>query len=237
MIVYPAVDLRHGRVVQLIGGRPEAERLSLDDPVAVAEGFVAAGFRHLHLVDLDAALGEGSNLTEVEAIVEKVTVPVQVGGGIRDKDMMAAILAIGAARVIVGTRAITDSEWLAEVSRDHPQQVVVAADVRNEEIVTHGWQSRSGIVAGEFLARVSELPLGGLLITDVNREGSLGGINVDLFARLNGATDLPIIAAGGVGSMQDLRSLDSAGIAGAVIGTALYTGAVEPGVVAKEFVG
>ncbi len=235
MIVYPAVDIRQGRVVQLIGGRPEAERISLDGPVAVAEGFISAGFRYLHVIDLDAALGDGSNRGDVEEIVRAVDAPVQVGGGIRDTEAARTALDSGASRVIVGTRAINDLDWLADISRDRPKQVVVAADVRGDEIVTHGWKKGSGISAIDYLARVSDLPLAAMLVTDVNREGSLGGIDAGLFTRLGNATDLPLIAAGGVGSMEDLRSLDSAGAAGAVVGTALYTGAIDPGAAAREF--
>lgn len=235
MIVYAAIDLRGGRVVQLIGGRPDAERLSLPDPVAVAERFVADGFRCLHVVDLDAALDEGSNRADVRAIIEAVGVPVQVGGGVRDTDALGHVLDAGASRVVVGTRAVTDFDWLVEVSSSHPQKVLLAADARDGVIVTHGWRRSAGLEITDFLARVGDLPLAGLLVTDVSREGSLRGINADWFALLAQSTDLPIIAAGGVGSMQDLRDLADADIAGAIVGTALYTGAIDPGVATKEF--
>ncbi len=235
MIVYAAIDLRKGRVVQLIGGRPESERINLPDPVDVARRFVAYGFQHLHVVDLDAALGEGSNLDAVRALIAAVDVPVQFGGGIRDADSLRAALEAGAARVMVGTRAIRDFDWLAEVSREHPQRVLVAADIREHQILTHGWRRASGVALDAFLERVSALPLAGLLVTDVGREGSLGGIDAKLFAGLAAATDLPLVAAGGVGSIDDLRALDRAAVAGAVVGTALYTGAIEPGAAAKEF--
>ncbi len=237
MIVYPAIDLKAGRVVQWIGGRPESERLSLPDPVAVSRRFLKAGFAALHLVDLDAALGQGSNRRELRAVIEAARVPVQVGGGIRDRAAIDAWLAAGASRVIIGTRAVTDPAWLRETIVAFPGRLLVAADVRNGEVVTHGWTRSSGRTIEEFLATVEDLALAGLLITDVGREGSLRGIDAPLFTHLVSTTTLPIIAAGGIGDIDDLRALDGAGIAGAVVGTALYTGAVDFGAVAEEFQG
>lgn len=237
MIVYPAIDLKAGRVVQWIGGSPESERLSLPDPVAVSRRFLQAGFAALHLVDLDAALGKGSNRRELRAVIEAAGVPVQVGGGIRDRAAIDAWLAAGASRVIIGTRAVTDPAWLRETTVALPGRLLVAADVRDGEVVTHGWTRSSGRTIEEFLATVEDFALAGLLITDVGREGSLRGIDAPMFANLANATTLPIIAAGGVGDIDDLRALDGAGIAGAVVGTALYTGAVDPGAVAEEYQG
>jgi phosphoribosylformimino-5-aminoimidazole carboxamide ribotide isomerase len=235
VIAYAAIDLRGGRVVQLIGGLPERERLSLPDPVAVARRFAEQGFGALHVVDLDAAFQHGSNAAQVEAIIDAVDVPVQVGGGVRDDGSLQRWLDAGAARVIVGTRAINDPDWLAAAARRHPERLVVAADLRDDVIVTHGWTRSSGLPLGDFLAGAGTLPLAGLLVTDVGREGRLEGVDGALFARLAAATRLPVIAAGGIGSLQDLYDLAGAGVAGAVIGTALYTGAVEPRLAAQEF--
>jgi phosphoribosylformimino-5-aminoimidazole carboxamide ribotide isomerase len=235
MIAYAAIDIRDGRVVQLIGGRPERERLSLPDPVAVAAGFTAAGFKALHLVDLDAALGEGSNRPLIEAVIGSTEIPVQVGGGIRNRAAVAAWLEVGAARVIVGTRAVTDPSWLAEVAAEHPERIVVAADVDGEQVVSHGWTRSTGLPVGDFLGRLTGLPIGGLLVTDVSREGRLEGVDARLFQRLAMSTALPVVAAGGVSSIDDLRQLEAAGARGAVVGTALYTGGVDPVATAKEF--
>jgi phosphoribosylformimino-5-aminoimidazole carboxamide ribotide isomerase len=236
MIAYAAIDLREGRVVQLIGGRPEQERLRLaDDPVAVAVRFASLGFRALHVVDLDGALDSGSNHDEARRILAAVDIPVQIGGGIRTDQDIDAWLDAGAARVIVGTRAISDPDWLAAAAARHPGRVVAAADLRGEMVVSHGWQRDSGVPVGDFLPLLASLPLAGLLVTDVGREGSLGGVDAALFRRVAGATPLPLIAAGGIGSIEDLRSLAAAGIPAAVVGTALYTGAVDPGAVAEEF--
>lgn len=226
MIIYAAIDLRAGRVVQLVGGRPDQERLSLPDPIAVARDFIARGFAALHVVDLDGALGEGSNADRIAAIIDAVGIPVQVGGGVRSREALAGWLATGADKVIVGTRAIEDPEWLAGVAGDFPDRLLVAADVRDEVIVTHGWTRSSGLPVRSFLDRIAALPLAGLLVTDVGREGRLAGIDTTLFARLARKSAQPVIAAGGIATLRDLQQLDGTGVAGAVVGTALYTGAI-----------
>lgn len=235
MIAYAAIDVRGGRVVQLVGGRPEDERINLPDPVGVAAGWVGAGFRWLHVVDLDAALGSGSNRAVIERIVTEAAVPVQVGGGIRDDESARTLIAAGAARIVTGTRAIEDEAWLSELAGRYPGRVVVAADVRGERVVLRGWSAESAQRPLDFLSRLDSLPLAAVLVTDVGREGSMRGADVARFAMLTGATRHPLIAAGGISSVEDLRTLSRAGAAGAVLGMALYTGAVNPTAIAKEF--
>lgn len=259
MIVYPAVDLRGGRVVQLVGGRPDAERISLADPVAVARRWVDAGFRALHVVDLDAALapdvasGTGAGETAdaartgtreragarfapaLAAILSAVAVPVQVGGGVRDEAAADALLAAGAARVIVGTRAVEDPAWLEALAVQRPGRVVVAADVRDGVVVTRGWTVGTGLAAAALFERLDPLPLAGILVTDVGREGRMAGADADLFAPLVRATRHPVIASGGIKDAEDLRALARVGAAGAVVGMALYTGAIDPRATAREF--
>lgn len=235
MIAYAAIDVRGGRVVQLVGGRPEDERINLPDPVGVAAAWAEAGFKWLHVVDLDAALGSGSNRAVVERIVAEASVPVQVGGGIRDDESAQALIAAGAARVVTGTRAIEDEAWLSKLAEQYPLRVVVAADVRGERVVVRGWSADSALTPLDLLARLDPLPLAAVLVTDVGREGSMRGADVARFASLAGATRHPLIASGGISSVQDLRALSSAGAAGAVLGMSLYTGAVDPAAIAKEF--
>lgn len=235
MIAYAAIDLLGGRVVQLVGGRPGHERVNLPDPLAVAAGWVSAGFSWLHVVDLDAALGTGSNRDVIERIIAESPVPVQVGGGVRDDASAGALLAAGAARVMVGTRAIEDRAWLDALARRHPGRVVVAADVRGERIVLRGWSVEAAEEPNALLAGLDSLPLAGVLVTDVGREGSMAGADVARFAALAAATRHPLIAAGGISGMDDLRELARHEIAGAVLGMALYTGAVEPRAIAQEF--
>lgn len=235
MIAYPAIDLRGGRAVQLVGGRPDHEHVSLADPVAVAARWVSIGFRALHVVDLDAALGDGDNRAVIETLIRDAGVPVRVGGGIRDDGAADALLDAGADRVIVGTRAVEDAEWLRGLAQRHASRVVVAADVRDGHVLTRGWTATSGTPVDAFLRSLDALPIAGVLVTDVGREGRMTGSDAAAFAGLARASTHPLVAAGGIAAIDDLRALDRAGAAGAVLGMALYTGAVDGAAVAREF--
>jgi phosphoribosylformimino-5-aminoimidazole carboxamide ribotide isomerase len=228
MIAMPAIDLRDGRCVQLVGGSYDDERIRLDDPVAIARQWTAAGFARLHLVDLDAATGAGNNDAIVEAIVRASPAEVQVGGGIRSDERVKALLDAGASRVVVGTRAIEDREWLATIAGRYPGRVIVAADVRERRILTHGWARAQAIEVGQFVKGLAGLALSGLLVTAVHREGRLRGTDLPLMTELARLSAFPLIASGGVTTLDDLAALDDAGVAGAVIGMALYTGAIDP---------
>lgn len=235
MIVYAAIDLRGGQAVQLVGGRPDAQKVTLPDPAAVAQRWIDAGFSALHVVDLDAALETGDNRALIAEILEVATVPVQVGGGVRDEAAVHELLTAGAQRVIVGTRAIEDDEWRASTARRFPRKLVVAADVRAGLIATHGWTQQTQIDVESFIRRLSPEPLAGILITDVSREGQMAGVDVAMFDALVKASALPIIAAGGIRDMSDLHALAAAGVAGAVLGMSLYTGAIDGMAAAAEF--
>lgn len=235
MRLLPAIDIRGGRTVQLIGGRPEAQRVSLPDPVATARRFVKLGFEELHVVDLDAALGSGSNLELVRALIATSSVPIQVGGGVRDEAAVAGLLGAGAARVIVGTRAVEDPGWLQRTATAYPERLVVACDVKAGKVVSRGWTESTTLEAKEFLGQLDGLPLAAVLVTDVDREGRLAGMDAELFARLARVCAHPLLAAGGVTSIADLQALDGAGAAGAVLGMSLYTGKVDPLAALQEF--
>jgi phosphoribosylformimino-5-aminoimidazole carboxamide ribotide isomerase len=235
VIAYAAIDLMDGRVVQLVGGRPEAERVSLPDPDAVARRWVEAGFAALHLVDLDAALGRGHNAAAVARILGTAGVPVQVGGGVRSTVRAAELFEAGAQRVVAGTRAVEDRSWLDELAGRWPDRIVVAADVAGDDIVVRGWRERAGLQVERFLAGLAELPLAGVLVTDVRREGRMAGADVALFRRLVTACPHPLLASGGVADATDLRALAAAGAAGVVLGMALYTGALDAPATAREY--
>ncbi len=235
MIAIPAIDLRGGRVVQLVGGRPEAERVSLPDPAAVARSWTEHGFSMLHVVDLDAALGTGDNRSGIAAVIGAVDVPVQVGGGVRSDEAAEELLDAGAARVVVGTRAIEDQLWLQQLATRHTGRIVVAADVRDRTIVTHGWTESTALLASEFIATLTDLPLAGVLVTDVGREGRMEGADVVLFETLNDASAHPLLAAGGISESADLTALAGIGVHGAVLGMALYTGALDPSTTARSY--
>ncbi|MBC7788794.1 MAG: 1-(5-phosphoribosyl)-5-[(5-phosphoribosylamino)methylideneamino] imidazole-4-carboxamide isomerase [Anaerolineae bacterium] len=235
MIAYAAIDLRGGRVVQLVGGRLDKERISLPDPVAVASQWVEAGFAALHVVDLDAAFGVSHNRAEIRELIGSVTIPVQVGGGVRSHEVADELIEMGAQRIVVGTRVISDPEWLAALVERLPDQVVVAADVRGDEVVTHGWTQGTHISAESLMLQLDALTLAAVLVTDVSREGRMTGADVARFSALAAATRHALIASGGIASVEDLRALAQSGVAGAVLGMSLYTGTLDARAVATEF--
>lgn len=236
MIATPAVDLKGGRCVQLVGGRPEDEAVSLPDPVAVALDWVDQGYRALHLVDLDAALGSGDNRDAFRRILDALpsSVDVQVGGGLRDARAVEEVLALGADRVVVGTRAVEDAAWRRATATAHPERLVVAADIRDGEVVTKGWTEGSGTRVDELLAELDELPLGGILCTDVGREGRMQGIDRAGVRAVVDATRHRVWVSGGVTTLDELAFLADIGAHGAVLGMALYTDALDARIVAER---
>lgn len=237
MIATPAVDLRGGRCVQLVGGRPEDERVSLPDPAAVARGWEERGFRSLHLVDLDAALGDGDNRAIIRRIASATEVDTQVGGGIRDQDSLEALLDLGVDRVVVGTRAVDDREWLAGMAARHPGRVTVAADIRDGMVLRKGWTEGTGLRLEAFLETLAPLPLAGVLCTDVGREGRMEGIDRKGVAAAISASPHPMWISGGVTTLDELDFLAERGAAGVVLGMALYTNALDPDTVAERYGG
>lgn len=235
MIAIPAVDLRGGACVQLVGGSYDAERVRLENPAGVARGWAHYGFRRLHLVDLDAATGRGSNTEIVREILADQALEVQVGGGIRSGDAIERLLQDGAQQVVVGTRALEHPEWLAEMAHLFPGELIVAADVRERQIVTRGWERRLPRNILDVVEELNGLPLAGVMVTAVHREGQLQGTDLFLMEDVAELSDAPVYASGGITTMEDLRALDHRGIAGAIIGMALYTDALDPRAVAEEF--
>ena len=235
MIAIPAVDLWVGRCVQLVGGRPEEEKVSLPDPVGQAGLWWEMGFGTLHIVDLDAALGLGDNRRVIREVVQGTKAIVQVGGGVRKESEVEEILNLGVRRVIVGTRAIDDPEWLGIVSRKHPDCITVAADIRKGLVVRKGWTESSGIPVLELLKDLDALPLAGILCTDVSREGRMEGMDLPGARAVIKGTRHPVWISGGITTMDELDALDQAGAAGAVLGMALYTNTLSPTQVARRF--
>jgi phosphoribosylformimino-5-aminoimidazole carboxamide ribotide isomerase len=235
VIVAPAVDVKGGRCVQLVGGRPEDERVSLPDPVAVAGSWWTAGFAVLHLVDLDAALGSGDNLELLAELVAATPAVTQVGGGIRDDPRARALLDAGADRIVVGTRALDDAGWLDRLCSRYPHQVMVAADTRDGTVLRKGWTESSGLTLEELLGRLAGLPLAGVLVTDVGREGRLRGIDTRSTADAVRASTHPLWISGGITTEEELHLLEEQGAAGAVLGMALYTGTLSAERVAERW--
>jgi len=234
MIAIPAIDLREGACVQLVGGAYDAERVRLADPVAVARRWSEAGFRSLHVVDLDAATNRGENRAVIAALLGRGG-DVQVGGGVRDEAAIAGLLEAGAARVVVGTRALEDPAWLARMARRFPGRIVAAVDARGGRVVTHGWTVTQPRDALTVLFALASLPLAGVLVTAVEREGRMQGPDLELSERAAKAVPFPVHASGGIAAAGDLRALSDRGISAAVLGMALYTGALDARAVAGEF--
>jgi phosphoribosylformimino-5-aminoimidazole carboxamide ribotide isomerase len=235
MIAVPAVDLREGRCVQLVGGRPEEERVSLPDPVAQALRWKEMGFGTLHVVDLDAALSLGDNREVIREIVSATDAIVQVGGGIREESQVEALMQDGVTRVIIGTRAIDEADWLEDLARRYPGAIVVAADIRDGVVLRKGWTEASQVRILDLLSSLAPLPLAGVLCTDVAREGRMEGMDLKGAADIINGSEHPLWMSGGITTMDELRGLAKAGAAGAILGMAIYTGILPPDQVAKEF--
>jgi phosphoribosylformimino-5-aminoimidazole carboxamide ribotide isomerase len=222
--VVPAVDMQDGQVVQLVGGeRGTGKRYG--DPVEAAERWIEAGAETLHLVDLDGAFeGERVNAPAVEAIREAVDVDLQLGGGIRTAEDARDLLDRGLSRVILGTAAVEDPDVVAEISETHPGSVLVSLDAKGGEVVVSGWTEGTGLDPAEAAARYEELGAGGILFTDVDVEGRLEGVREDPVRAVADAVSIPVVASGGVATLEDVRALRRAGASAVVVGTALYEG-------------
>jgi phosphoribosylformimino-5-aminoimidazole carboxamide ribotide isomerase len=235
VLVIPAVDLREGKCVQLVGGSYQDERIRFDNPLEIAHGWVRLGFQRLHVVDLDAATGRGRNTEIVHEILHDVDADIQVGGGVRQGEEIERLLGAGAAWVVVGTRALEEPSWLEGMAEAFPGQLIVAADVQRRRIVTRGWSQLLARDVLSVIEELNELPLAGVLVTAVHREGRLAGTDLFLMEDVTERSAHPVIASGGIATMNDLRQLAECGVAAAVIGMALYTGALDPRVLIEEF--
>jgi len=235
MLAIPAIDLREGHVVQLVGGEYDREQVRLNDPIRIARQWALAGFSRLHVVDLDAATGHGSNRETVTQMLWDGAAAFQVGGGVRTEEDIRVLLDAGAACVVLGTRALEDLDWLARMAHANPGQCMLAADVRERRVTTHGWARTLARDVLSVVDAVASLPLAGLLVTAVHREGRMQGTDLLLMEDVAEASPFPVFASGGIGSLADLRALEDRGVAAAVVGMALYTGAIDPRVLAEEF--
>jgi phosphoribosylformimino-5-aminoimidazole carboxamide ribotide isomerase len=235
MIAVPAVDLRGGHCVQLVGGSYADERVRVPDPVAVARDWGNRGFERLHVVDLDAATGAGNNAAIVDAIIATRGSGVQVGGGVRDYDRVESLLTAGADRVVLGTRALQEWDWLEGIAYSHPGHIVVAADVRGGKVAVNGWSDTLDATAPDIVRELGVLPLAAVLVTAVDVEGRMSGPDLRLIESVIEVSTLPVIASGGIGSLRDLRALADRGVAEVVIGMALYTGAIDLNILAREY--
>jgi phosphoribosylformimino-5-aminoimidazole carboxamide ribotide isomerase len=228
MLILPAIDLRGGRCVRLRQGDYARETIFGDDPVAMARRWVGMGAKTLHLVDLDGAkAGHPVNGEIIAKIVEAVPVPCQVGGGIRSDEDIATFLNSGIKRVVIGTRALKDPDWVREMAYTYPGQIVLGLDARDGKVATHGWVNTSEISVLDMARQFANWPLASIVFTDISRDGMLAGPNVEALAELANAVPLPVIASGGVSSLDQVRELCRHNIAGCIIGRALYEGQLD----------
>ena len=232
LTLYPAIDLKGGRCVRLLKGEMDAATVYNDSPADQARRFRAAGFAHLHVVDLDGAFaGESVNAPAVAAILLATDAPVQLGGGVRDRAGIERWLEAGIARVILGTAAVRDPELVREAARAHPGRIAVGVDVRDGRVAVSGWAEASELSAADVARRFEDAGVAALIITDIGRDGTLAGVNVAATGELADAVDIPVVASGGVASVDDLRALKAwpgRAIEGAILGKSLYEGAVDP---------
>jgi phosphoribosylformimino-5-aminoimidazole carboxamide ribotide isomerase len=225
-VVYPAVDISEGRCVRLLQGRFGTETVYSDDPVEVALGFCRAGARWLHIVDLDGAkTGIPGNRELVIEVVKRASCPVQAGGGLRGEDEITDLLAAGANRVVLGTMALEDERELKRVCARYGERIVVSLDARGDELASHGWTVGAGVPVIDAVRTFEEAGASMLIYTDVGRDGTMSGPNVDGVSRVALETSLPVVASGGVSSLEDVRvvaRLYPDGVRGAIVGRALY---------------
>jgi len=232
VIVIPAVDIRGGQCVRLREGRADAETVFSSDPVAMATRWARAGAQRLHVVDLDGAFAGAPRQTGLitDIVTAIAPVPVEVGGGLRELAAVEAVLVSGAGWAVVGTRAVTDAGFLAEVCRAFPDRVIVAVDGRGSRIVINGWTEMAAEPVVDAAQRAGDAGAAAVLYTDITRDGTEAGPNFEQTSVLARAVSVPVLASGGVGGLDDLERLaEVPGLAGVVVGRALYTGAVALG--------
>lgn len=232
MNIYPAIDLKDGRCVRLLKGRMEDATEFNPDPADQAVRFRAAGFDRLHLVDLNGAFdGRSTNEAAVRAVLNATDAPVQLGGGIRDRQAIDNWLERGVTRVILGTMALRDPETVKAACRDHPEQIVVGIDARGGKVAVEGWAEQSEMDALDLAKAFEDAGVAAIVFTDIDRDGALQGVNAETTAELARAISIPVIASGGVAGIEDVKrlmALEDAGIEGVIIGRALYDGRIDP---------
>ncbi len=231
MDVIPAIDILDGHCVRLYQGDYQQSEVFGDDPVEIAQQWYSQGAKYLHVVDLNGAReGIPKNLKIIEAIARSIPIHVQVGGGLRDRNSILAVLGTGVSRVILGTIAVEKPQLVADICAEFPEQILVGIDARDGLVATRGWLQTSEVMASELAKRMTNIGVAGIVYTDIYRDGTMQGANLEALAQLASEINIPVIASGGINSITDLLSvmgLEHLGVSGAIIGKAIYTGNID----------
>jgi len=227
MYIIPAIDLREGKCVRLIQGDYHRQINYEDDPVQQARRFFEAGAHWLHMIDLEGAkVGRPVNTDAISAVAELGLFKIEVGGGLRDEASIKQLLEIGIERVIVGTKAVSDFEWFSQMAEKFAGRIVLGLDARGSTVATHGWTQDGSRSLLEFAAQAAKLPLAAIIYTDISKDGMMAGPNFDRTRALIEAVDVPVVASGGVTSVDDIKKLAESGADAAIVGRSLYEGAL-----------
>ena len=231
MDVIPAIDILDGRCVRLYQGDYQQSEVFGEDPVEVAQRWYDQGAKYLHVVDLDGAKqGKPKNLKVIEAIARSIPIRVQMGGGLRDHGSIVSVLNSGVSRVILGTAAVENSQLIADICAEFPEQIMIGIDARDGKVATRGWLTTSEVMAVDLAKRMTSIGIAGIIYTDIHRDGTMQGPNIEALRQLAENVDVPVIASGGISSITDLLnllSLESMGVKGAIVGKAIYTGDIQ----------
>jgi phosphoribosylformimino-5-aminoimidazole carboxamide ribotide isomerase len=229
MIIIPAIDLKDGKCVRLLQGKKEEVTVYSDDPAAMAEHWVDLGARLLHVVDLDGAFsGEQKNIEKIREIRKRISIPIELGGGIRDIERISQLVDMGVDRVIIGTSAASNPEMIQEAAQKYPGQVLVGIDAKDGKVAVKGWVEVTEWGAIDFAGKMEALGAAGIIYTDISRDGMLTGPNVDAMAKMVKAVKIPVIASGGVSNLDDIGSLmQIQDLWGVITGKALYSGSLD----------
>ena len=228
MLIFPAIDLYEGKAVRLYKGRYEDMTVYSEDPLSVARDFEKKGATYIHMVDLEGAKdGTTPNLSVVERVAKNTALRVEIGGGIRSMETIEKYLSAGVYRVILGTAAITDKEFLKEAIAKYGERIAVGADIKDGFVAIKGWLETSSVFCEDFFAEMQELGVRTVICTDVSKDGAMKGTNLSLYRILSRRFSVDIVASGGVSSLEDVKALREMGLYGAIVGKAYYTGAID----------
>ena len=234
--IFPAIDLIGGRVVRLYQGDYDKETVYSDDPCAIARGFVEAGAKYLHLVDLDGARdGTTANFESIEAIAKQNGLYIEVGGGIRSEERIERYLSLGVSRCILGTIAVKNFAFTAEMARKYGDKIAVGVDARDGYVAINGWKELSTETGLDFCRRLRDAGVKTVIYTDISRDGAGKGTNLEVYEALSQIKGLRVTASGGVGSMEEIAALEAMGVSAAILGKAIYSGALDLAAVIRGF--